>query len=320
MLKSRPEVISPDTLIVAEEFADWEDSRRRIDLLGIDKTANLVVIELKRTEDGGHMELQAVRYAAMVSALTFDMLVEHYEQFLKKNDDERDARDRLLDFLNWDDSDDQTFGQNTQIVLASAEFSKELTTSILWLNEQGLDIRCVRLRPYDNCGQVLLDVQTIIPIPEAEEYQIRIREKRQRERAARESNRDYSKFDVTIGDEQYPKKNKRKMIFLIVSAVLDNGGSLQRVLETVPAKKIRVFDGALDAEQIREQLDEEDSGGSVHRSQRYFCDDGQPFQIEGKTYILSNQWGRNAPVIARNIAGLFPELKIKIEKTNTIAE
>ena len=266
------------------------------------------------------MELQAVRYAAMVSALTFDMLVEHYEQFLKKNDDERDARDRLLDFLNWDDSDDQTFGQNTQIVLASAEFSKELTTSILWLNEQGLDIRCVRLRPYDNCGQVLLDVQTIIPIPEAEEYQIRIREKRQRERAARESNRDYSKFDVTIGDEQYPKKNKRKMIFLIVSAVLDNGGSLQRVLETVPAKKIRVFDGALDAEQIREQLDEEDSGGSVHRSQRYFCDDGQPFQIEGKTYILSNQWGRNAPVIARNIAGLFPELKIKIEKTNTIAE
>ena len=307
-------------MIVAEEFADWEDSRRRIDLLGIDKTANLVVIELKRTEDGGHMELQAVRYAAMVSALTFDMLVEHYEQFLKKNDDERDARDRLLDFLNWDDSDDQTFGQNTQIVLASAEFSKELTTSILWLNEQGLDIRCVRLRPYDNCGQVLLDVQTIIPIPEAEEYQIRIREKRQRERAARESNRDYSKFDVTIGDEQYPKKNKRKMIFLIVSAVLDNGGSLQRVLETVPAKKIRVFDGALDAEQIREQLDEEDSGGTVHRSQRYFCDDGQPFQIEGKTYILSNQWGRNAPVIARNIAGLFPELKIKIEKTNTIAE
>ena len=43
LLKSRPEIISPDTLIVAEEFSDWEDSRRRIDLLGIDKSANLVV-------------------------------------------------------------------------------------------------------------------------------------------------------------------------------------------------------------------------------------------------------------------------------------
>ncbi len=64
LLKSSIEVLSPDTL-VAEEFGEWEDSRRRIDLLGIDKNANLVVIELKRTEDGGHMELQAIRYAAM---------------------------------------------------------------------------------------------------------------------------------------------------------------------------------------------------------------------------------------------------------------
>jgi len=31
-----------------------------------------VVIELKRTNDGGHMELQAIRYASMVSAMTFE--------------------------------------------------------------------------------------------------------------------------------------------------------------------------------------------------------------------------------------------------------
>jgi hypothetical protein len=58
--------------VIAEEFSEWEDSRRRIDLLGGDRDGNLVVIELKRTEDGGHMELQAIRYAAMVSALTME--------------------------------------------------------------------------------------------------------------------------------------------------------------------------------------------------------------------------------------------------------
>lgn len=72
LLRDQIEVISPETLVVAEEFGEWEDSRRRIDLLGLDRDANLVVVELKRTEDGGHMELQAVRYAAMVSTLTFD--------------------------------------------------------------------------------------------------------------------------------------------------------------------------------------------------------------------------------------------------------
>ena len=225
LLKSRPEVISPDTLIVAEEFGDWEDSRRRIDLLGIDKNANLVVIELKRTEDGGHMELQAVRYAAMISAMTFDMLVSRYDQYLKDNGDERDARESLVEFLNRDDSDDQTLGQDIWIVLASAEFSKELTTSVLWLNEQGLDIRCVRMRPYDNEGQVLLDVQTIIPTPEAEEYQIEIREKRQRERVARRITRDLRKYDVKIGDKLHSNQNKRNMMFSIVSAVFESGGS-----------------------------------------------------------------------------------------------
>jgi len=75
LLRQQVDVISPDTLVIAEEFGDWQDSRRRIDLLGLDKEANLVVVELKRTEDGGHMELQAIRYAAMVSTMTFETAI-----------------------------------------------------------------------------------------------------------------------------------------------------------------------------------------------------------------------------------------------------
>ena len=67
LLREHIEVIAPNSLVIAEEFGDWDESRRRIDLLAIDKEANLVVIELKRTEDGGHMELQSIRYASMVS-------------------------------------------------------------------------------------------------------------------------------------------------------------------------------------------------------------------------------------------------------------
>lgn len=76
LLKQHVEVIAPDTLIIAEEFCEWDESKRRIDLLGPDRDANLVVIELKRTEDGGHMELQAILYAATVSAMTFSKAVE----------------------------------------------------------------------------------------------------------------------------------------------------------------------------------------------------------------------------------------------------
>src|SRR4051812_11642854 len=159
LLRTQIEVIAPDTLVISEEFGDWEDSRRRIDLLGLDRDANLVVIELKRTEDGGHMELQAIRYAAMVSTLTFEKVVDVYANHLSRIGQEANPRTTILDFLGWDEPDEEIFAQDVRIVLASAEFSKELTTAVIWLNEHGLDIRCVRMQPYDDGGRLLVDVQ-----------------------------------------------------------------------------------------------------------------------------------------------------------------
>ncbi|MBW2334221.1 MAG: DUF4268 domain-containing protein [Deltaproteobacteria bacterium] len=185
LLKNQIEVIAPDTLVISEEFCDWEDSNRRIDLLGLDKDANIVVIELKRTEDGGHMELQAIRYAAMASAMAFDKAIDVYSDYLRKIGSDEDAKDSMLSFLEWDEPDDEVFAQDVRILLVSADFGKELTTAVIWLNERELDIRCIRIKPYDDNGRILIDVQQLIPLPEAEEYQVQIREKAARERGSR---------------------------------------------------------------------------------------------------------------------------------------
>src|SRR5262245_13122359 len=75
LIKNDISVIGDDLMVIAEEYSDWEDSSRRIDLLCIDSQSRLVVIEIKRTKEGGHMVLQAIRYAAMISAMTFEHLV-----------------------------------------------------------------------------------------------------------------------------------------------------------------------------------------------------------------------------------------------------
>jgi len=167
LLRQHIEVIAPDTLVIAEEFSEWEECKRRVDLLGVDRDANLVVFELKRTEDGGHMELQAIRYAAMVSAMSFSKAVEVYARYLGQNTRKDAAETALREFFDWDDSNQDTFGSDVRIVLVSAEFSKEIVTSVLWLNEHEIDIRCVRLRPYALNGRVILDMQQVIPVPEA---------------------------------------------------------------------------------------------------------------------------------------------------------
>jgi len=188
-LKANISVLSPDLMVIDEEFGDWEDSSRRIDLLCLDGDAHLVVVELKRTDDGGHMELQAVRYAAMVSSMTFDQLVGAHAHLLAGEDSLERAKSAILNFLGFESPDEARLSDEVRIILVSADFSIELTTTVLWLNKCGLDITCVRLKPYKLDGQVLMDIQQLIPLPEAEEYETKIRAQQQENRLA-ETSRD----------------------------------------------------------------------------------------------------------------------------------
>ncbi len=207
LLRDQIEVIEPDLLIISEEFSEWDESRRRIDLLAIDASANLVVIELKRTEDGGHMELQAIRYAAMVSTMTFNRAVSVYAAYIARRGLDIDAEASLIEFLGWDEPKEDDFATDVRIILVSADFSRELTTSVMWLAERDIDIRCVRVKPYQRGEQILLDVQQIIPLPEAEEYQIRVREKASQERAARHQEGQREQLNLKFWSQLLPKAN-----------------------------------------------------------------------------------------------------------------
>ena len=297
ILKKQIDILLPDLLVVAEEFGDWDESRRRIDLLAVDKERRLVVIELKRTEDGGHMELQAIRYAAMVSTLTFEQLIGIFGDYIEANNLNIDALETLVDFLGGQEPGEISLAQDVRIILASADFSKELTTSVLWLNENGLDITCIRMRPYAYEQELFVDIQSVIPVPEASDYQVRIREKRQRERTARTRSNDLTRYDLKVGDTVFRGLAKRWLVFHIVKASIERGANPSEVKELISGltrhsrNAFQVFEGELTHEQLQAKFDELDSGGQIHKCRRYFSGEDEFFYENGKTYVLSNQWG-----------------------------
>lgn len=310
LLRTQIEIISPGTLVIAEEFGDWVDSKRRIDLLGIDREGNLVVIELKRTEDGGHMELQALRYAAMVSTMTFDRAVQAYELFLTNTESAIDARASMLGHLGWESEKEGDFGNVVRIVLASAEFSKELTTTVLWLNEQGLDIRCVRLKPYNLEGRLLADVQQVIPLPEAEDYVVSIRDKEERKRDARKSQRDLTRYDVTLNGDSHFNLPKRIAILSVVKHLCQNGVTPNEIVESLPWRKSSMFrnlDGTLTPDEFISKAQSEDQNHTFDPI-RYFLDD--LIHSGNKTYALTNQWGPRCFEAIQIMIKAFPKVQI----------
>ena len=221
LLKERIACLEEGLMVLTDEFSGWLDSSRRIDLLCLDTEANLVVIELKRNQDGGHMELQALRYAAMVSAMTFDQAVETLARYRNKTEaDTATAKADILNFLGWSDSEEENFAPATRIILAAADFGKELTTTVLWLRNLGLNIGCVRLKPYKlEDGRLLVDIQPLIPLPEASEFQTKIGAKQAAEREERVGQ---SNVRVQFWDALLTKARPRSPIHANVSPASGN--------------------------------------------------------------------------------------------------
>nr|EFL0326764.1 hypothetical protein [Escherichia coli] len=60
-----------------------------------------MVIELKRDETGAHMELQALRYAAMISTMSFAKACEYFQTYLKKKTAMPMRKKKYLNLLSW---------------------------------------------------------------------------------------------------------------------------------------------------------------------------------------------------------------------------
>ncbi len=313
LLRDDIAVLGADLLVVAEEFGDWEDARRRIDLLAIDREGHLTVVELKRTEDGGHMELQAIRYAAMVSSMAFDDVVAAYATYLSRHrpGEDANARAELSTFLGATDGDEPVISSEVRIVLVSADFGRELMTTVLWLNRfEGLDIRCVQLIPYRVADHVVLDVRQLVPLPEATDYQVRVRRKeRQRERAQRDG-RDFTRYHIIVDGEELPDANKRNAMRLMVSSLAERGVTLQAMKDVLHPRVFRSIPGRFEGdESVQTAFLEADPRIDIGR---FYFD--YPMYEDGDTWIMTRMWGTDTEPSLSQLRDTFPDAQVSFRR------
>ncbi len=301
LLKANIEAIDENVMVIAEEFGDWSESGRRIDLLAIDRDANLVVIELKRTDDGGHMELQAIRYAAMVANMTWDQAKFAFQKYLSENQIDFDAESQLCEFLGWSSPREDDFAQNVRIVLASANFSKEITTSVLWLNEHDLDISCVRFSLHKIDDKLVLSADQIIPLPEAENYQIEVKQKRREERVSRCEKKDRSLFSIAFSGEIFEEDFKKSDIAYYTIMLLQAKSLIDKdVFDFLREDSSCSF-------KLLKRLDE--MTDTEKRYSRYRFNKEPEIAFDGFGYYIARNWGvNNVQKLIDKMQSRFPEI------------
>ena len=184
-LVQMPEALGEELLVIQKEFDGFADTRERLDLLALDKEGRLVVIENKLDDSGRDVVWQALKYVAYCSSLKKAEIVEIYQKYLDRWLDGQNAVANLCEFLEVEDLDDAVLnaGNEQRLILVAANFRKEVTATVLWLIGHGVRAQCFRVLPYSFGEELLIDLQQIIPTPEAADYMIGMAAKESEEKS-----------------------------------------------------------------------------------------------------------------------------------------
>jgi hypothetical protein len=173
-LANQPDALGEELLIIQKEFDGFDDTRERLDLLALDKDGTLVVIENKLDDTGRDVMWQALKYASYCSNLTKSQIIEIYQGYLTRFCGGGDARALLSEFFEGRDLAEVVLnsGTNQRLMLVAANFRKEVTSTALWLLNHSIQIQCFKVTPYAMDSDLFLNVEQIIPTPEAKELMI----------------------------------------------------------------------------------------------------------------------------------------------------
>lgn len=191
-LAHEPSALGEELLIIQKEFDGFDDTRERLDLLALDKDGNLVIIENKLDDSGRDVVWQSLKYASYCASLTKLQIVEIFQQYINRYEkitsDTKsapvDAASQICEFLDAPDLDEVklNLGNSQRLMMVAANFRKEVTSTALWLLGQGINIQCFKVTPHSLGEQLFINIDQIIPTPEAKELMIGISAKEAEEK------------------------------------------------------------------------------------------------------------------------------------------
>ncbi|EFN5973541.1 TPA: DUF4268 domain-containing protein [Escherichia coli] len=190
-LAKNPQALTRDNddelLIIQKEFAGFDDTKERLDLLAIDKQRNLVIIENKLDDSGRDVVWQALKYAGYCANLRKEQILDIFQLYLDKYEPEetRPAAEVMAEFLGCESLDEVQINQSRtqRVMMVAVSFRKEVTNTALWLMQFGLRVQCFKVKPYKFNDDVFVDIRQVIPTPEAESFMIGMAQKEAEEQS-----------------------------------------------------------------------------------------------------------------------------------------
>ena len=147
LLENNPECFFVDSKIliigrqVLTNLGTW------IDLLGLDRFGNTVVIELKRGKTPRETISQLLEYASFIDNLDYEQLNLIYQNYIGEESSLETYHQEYFDSV---DSDTVAFNKASKLMIVAQEISPSIKQSAQYLRKKGIDIYCMEFKYFLN--------------------------------------------------------------------------------------------------------------------------------------------------------------------------
>jgi hypothetical protein len=197
-----PEALGEELLPLGNQLADFSEDQQRLDVLAVDKAGEIVLIELKVTEQFGFTDVQAIAYAGGYA----DLPTSHYAETLRRSlasekghpfraitgltgeASPEETQAAIAEFLLLDSFADWAPSRQVRIKLVAPGFTKRVLKNVKWLGDvYGMPIEAIRAQLVVAGVAQQFSFDRILPLPGDEAFDLTVREREAQRRERNES-------------------------------------------------------------------------------------------------------------------------------------
>jgi len=153
-LEKNPTILEKGIMIIGRQVDTGEGGI--IDLLGLDKQGNVVIIELKKEKTPRTVIAQILEYGHWAQEnLSYDNL----NKIAKRK---HIVNGSLMEkFIGWTGENEPDFNLNQKLFIVAEEIDEKIESLVNYLNEKGIDISCVELNFFKDNQKTLISKRIV---------------------------------------------------------------------------------------------------------------------------------------------------------------
>ncbi len=160
LLEKNPEYFFENSKILVIGRQITTNLNTFIDLLGIDKSGNTVVVELKRNKTPRDTIAQLLEYASFVEDLDYARLNEIYQNY---SGEDISLEDYHQQYFENEFDEKVSFNKFSKLVIVAQKITQEIKQTAHYLRKKGLDVYCLEFKYFTTkSGEKIISSDVVV--------------------------------------------------------------------------------------------------------------------------------------------------------------